>query len=260
MILTILDLIFGKFSTTLDNSVIVDGGKSSDAPDPFLASLKNKRLGMMNELRHNDTINTRKFKVLVTNERLAYRNLYSSNIEHTTSQHVLILTSNHKPTFPETDRSIWERLILVEFKASFVDNPKSEGEFKIDRGLIPKLEKELESILKWLVDGAIRYYRNDALNIPVSSLKFLEQYKAISQDENEAYFYERLEKTGNKKDRIKTVDLYEDYKNWCADHGIKKLTKMPFTEFMARMGIPWKKSGTNYYANVKFKEENIAYG
>ena len=257
ILLSVLGLIFGKFSASLDNSIIVDGGKSSNNPDPFLADLKNKRLGIMNELKHNDIINTRKFKVLVTNEKLAYRNLYSPTIEHTTSQHVLILASNHKPTFPETDRSIWERLVLVEFKASFVDDPKLEGEFKIDRGLISKLELELEAILRWLVDGAISYYRNDGLTIPKSSLRYLEKYKAISQDENEAYFYERLEKTSSDKDRIKTVDLYDDYKNWCIDHCVRKLlSKVPFEEFLERKGIHWKKSGTNYYTHVKLKKDN----
>ena len=259
--ITLLDFILGDFATDIDSSLIVSTGKSSNAPDPFIAELKTKRLGIMNELQQTDVINTKKFKILVTNEKLPYRALYSNQIEKTTSQHVLILASNHKPTFPETDQSIWERLIIVRFEAKFVDNPKREGEFKIDRDLFSKLKNEKEAILKWLIDGAIRFYANGRLIIPEGSLGALDEYKMISEDENENYVRDRLEKTDNNKDRIKTVDLFNDYKKWCNDNGVTKLTKVPFGEFMSKMGFHVKKYGTNYYTHVKFiDDEDVADG
>jgi P4 family phage/plasmid primase-like protien len=255
VILSLLDFIFGEFAVGLDNSIIVNTGKISNAPDPFLADLKNRRLGIMNELQQSDVINTRKFKVLVTNEKLAYRNLYSKEIEQTTSQHVLILASNHKPSFPETDQSIWERLIIVNFKAKFVDEPENEEEFPIDRDLFSKLQLHKEAILRWLIDGAISFYKKGKLSIPKSSLKALEHYKTISQDENEAYFDQRLERTKNKDDKIKTVDLYTDYKRWCTEYNVKRLYKTPFFEFIDKKKVPYKKSDTSYYTHIKFKED-----
>ncbi len=254
IIINLLELILGNFSTFLNKSLIINTGKASDSPEPFMAELKNKRVGIMNELQQTDVINTTKFKILATNEKYTYRVLNSNDIEKTDSRHVILLASNHKPIFPETDQSIWERLVIINFNARFIDEPKNANEFKVDRKLNIKLRDEKEAILKWLIDGCIRYFEHGKLNIPESSLEALEEYKTMSQDEHELYFSNRLEMTKDDKDRIQVSALYTDYKEWCLQNNVKKITNVAFGEIAFRKNIPKVKNSNHYYTNVKIKE------
>ncbi len=254
ILINLLESLLGNFSTFLNKSLILNTGKASDAPEPFMAELKNKRVGIMNELQQSDIINPSKFKTLATNEKYTYRVLNSNDIEKTESNHVILLASNHKPVFPETDQSIWERLLIINFKAKFTDEPKSENEFIVDRKLNVKLQSEKEAFLKWLVDGSIRYFKNGKLNIHINSLNALDEYKMMSQDENELYFFHRLEITKDSDDRIQASELYADYKEWCSTNNVKKMSSIAFSEYSSRKKIGKTKSNVYYYTNVKFKE------
>ena len=256
ILMNLLESTLGVFSTFLGKSVLVNTTRTSDLPDPFIAELKNKRVGIINDMGQTDIIHTGKMKNLAENEKYPFRLLFSNKIEKTVSKHVLFITSNHKPIFPETDDSIWQRLVLVEFKAKFVENPEKKDEFKADRKLRSKLEspEEKEAFLKWMIDGAVRYYQTEKLNIPQSSLRILDEYKMFSQDENELYFQSRLRSTEDQSDRIQSAILYSDYKNWCRNNSVKKLSSIGFAELLSEKGVPKIKSNTYYYTNVKFKE------
>ncbi len=246
-----------NFSINLNKSLIINSGRGAEAPDPFIAELANKRVGIINELEQSDVINTTKFKTLATNEGYCYRLLNSNKIEKTNSRHVLLLASNHKPTFPETDQSIWERLVIMNFRAKFTDNPKEENEYKIDPKLREKLESEheKEAFLKWLIDGSIRYFNRGKLVIPQSCLDSLEEYKSVSQDENESYFFDRIEITKNKKDRIQSSELFNDYIEWAISKHVKKqMTRVGFSEFMHRKKVPKTKISNTYYTHIKLKD------
>ena len=261
--LRLLASVLNKFAVSLGKSVLVDGKGGSDAPDPFVAQLKNKRVGIINELRQDDVINTSKFKTLATNEEYSYRMLHSNDVEHTVSKHVIMLASNHRPVLPETDDSIWERLIIIDFKARFTDNPKNENEFKIDRKLLTKLEtnEQKEAFLKWLVDGSIRYFKHGRLIIPQSCLDALEEYKFISQDDTELYFYSRLEVTKDDSDRVQVSLVHEDYKKWCDLNQVKKvISRNAFANFMSKKNVGKVKNNNTYYTYLKLKDDDVADG
>lgn len=254
IIINLLESVLGEYSSFLNKAIIIDSNKSSDAPDPFLAELKGLRVGIINELKQVDVINTSKFKTLATNEKYTFRQLNSNLIEKVKSKHVLMIASNHKPIFPETDQSIWERLWIIKCEAKFVDNPRDRNEFIIDRTLRNKLDKQ--AFLKWLVDGAIRFFRNCEIKIPQSSLDALDEYKSASQDENELYFSQRIEATNNEKDRIQISVLFTDYKGWCRENNVKKhFTQTAFSETMARKGYEKKKNSNYYFTKIKYRDQ-----
>lgn len=259
IIISLLESTLGEYSSFLNKGIIIDGGKSSDAPDPFLAELKGLRVGIINELKQVDMINTSKFKTLATNEKYTFRKLNSNLIEKVKSRHVLMLASNHKPIFPETDESIWERLWIIMCNAKFVDNPNEKNEFLIDRTLKDKLiQDHKEAFFKWLVDGSIRYFQNNQIKIPKSSLEALDEYRCGSQDENELFFSQCVEVTESEKDRIQTSILYSHYKEWCRKQNNKKiLSNTAFSETMSRKGFTKKKVSNWFYVCVKFKTFDI---
>lgn len=262
VLLKLLGMLLHKFAVSLNKSVIIDSKRGSDAPDPFVAELKNKRVGIINELQQNDMVSTSKFKTLATNEEYSYRVLHSNDVEKTSSRHVILLASNHKPVFPETDDSIWERLIIMNFKARFTDNPKNDNEYKIDRKLLTKLDtdEEKQAFLKWVVDGSIRYFKQGKLMIPKSCLDALDEYKFISQDDTELYFYYRLEVTKDSEDRIQVSLLHKDYKDWCITNAVDPISRKDFANFLLKKNIGRFKSNNTYYTHVKYKENDSSDG
>ena len=263
VIITLLDNLLQRFSDCLAKSIIVDSGRVIDSPDPFVASLKNKRVGIINELQQKDNINTTKFKILATNEKYVYRLLHSNETEKTDSKHVILMASNHKPIFPETDDSIWERLIIINFKAKFTDKPQNDNEFLVDRELLSKLQvpEVKQAFLKWLVDGSIRYYNQEKLMIPQACLDNLEDYRISSQNDVEIYFNERLEITKDEEDKIQVRPLFKDYEEWCETNSVRKISHLVFGEFITKKNVPKiKKNGYFYYTHLKFKEKNTAFG
>lgn len=246
-------MILGNFSTVLNRSVITHTRKSCDEPDPFIAELENRRVGIINGLQETDVINAPKFKTLASNEKYTYRKLFSNKIEKTGPRHVIFVESNYYPRFAESDDSIWERLIVFNFRARFTDIPSETNEFILDSDLFTKLSHEKEAILKWMVEGSVRYFAKEKLDIPTSNLEALQYYKNICQSHYEAYFYSRLRATQNESDRIQVSLLNSDYKNWCAQNEIEGCSTRKLTEFLHRKGINKKKNNNTYYTNVVYK-------
>ena len=110
-----------------------------------------------------ETIKTDKLKSLVSNNKYANKFLRSDFVEKTSLRHVIIVTSNSRPKFSESNLSAWERLLVINFDAKFIEKPKAKNEFQVNRTLFETLKLEEEAILKWIIDGAVRYYKNEKL-------------------------------------------------------------------------------------------------
>ena len=254
-LMILIGMIMGKFATNLNRSVLIRTKRSSDEPDPFVASLENKRIGIIDNLEQRDIINVAKYKALASNEKYVYRKLFSNDVENTQSDHVLFLAVNHCPRFKESDDSLWERMVFIDFKARFTENPSKDYEFPIDKKLLSKLgdEKEKEAVLKWMIDGAIRYYAREKLDIPESNLETLEHYADLFQSSFDEYFSSRLKLTDDDKDRIQVTLLNDDYKNWCFENGIEEGKIKELADFLHGKGIYKKKNNNTYYTHVIYK-------
>ena len=155
-IINILDYILGHFLTGLNSSLLVGRRKIS-----LPKELKNKRIGVITDLE--ETIKTDKLKILVSNNKYADNFLHSDFVEKTSLRHVIIVTSNSRPKFSESNLSAWERLLVINFDAKFIEKPKAKNEFQVNRTLFDTLKLEEQAILKWIIDGAVRYYKNEKL-------------------------------------------------------------------------------------------------
>ena len=84
-------------------------------------------------------------------------------IEHV--QHVCFVTTNRSPKIPikEVTTSIIERLIIINFPVTFAADLEGKEPTlywrQAVRELKDKLESELDVFLKWLVQGAVKYYQ-----------------------------------------------------------------------------------------------------
>jgi putative DNA primase/helicase len=115
---------------------------------------------------------------------------------------------------------------LIPFNSIFVDSPQHENEFKRDRHLPKKLATEAEGILKWLVEGCLKY-QFEGLNPP--------QIVQLATNE-----YQRTEDMLKQflitccllipSAEIKASDLYNAYKKWMLDKNLRPMSLTKFGE------------------------------
>ena len=119
---------------------------------------------------------------------------------------------------------LWERVSLIPFTLSFVDNPKAEHERQVDKKLPEELKKELPGILKWLVDGCLEW-QIFGLNPPEIVKAATRKY----QKENDLvgdFISEKCVQTPTAE--AAAGKLYQAYGAWAQEMGHKPLNGKRF--------------------------------
>ena len=105
-------------------------------------------------------------------------------------------------------------MIVIPFRVSI------ERE-RQDPQLASKLKAELPGIFNWAVEGLRDLRRGGQFKIPVVCQQAWEDFKQESNPARE--FLAECYEAGNAGDRVSCSGLYENYRNWCDDHGYKPL-------------------------------------
>ena len=114
-----------------------------------LASVHGKRLIIAAEPSQGSRLDTSLIKSLTGGDQLSARRMHE-NLWSFTPEALIVLVSNELPLVPDTSDGIWRRIVVIPFLASFLGTDR-------DPLLKEKLLAEKEGILRWLVDGAVRY-------------------------------------------------------------------------------------------------------
>lgn len=116
-------------------------------------------------------------------------------------QFKLLLSGNHKPTLKTVDESVRRRFQIVPFTVTIPETRR-------DRDLPEKLKAEWPGILRWAVEGCLRWQR-EGLEPPEAVKTATEQY-LVSMDVFSEWLFDRCE-VG--KDYWEKFDWL--YKDWC---------------------------------------------
>jgi len=128
-------------------------------------ALKGKRIVWASETGEGRHLNIGKVKWLTGEDTITARAPFAKRQITFSPTHTLFLLTNHKPHITADDYAIWQRVHLVPFNLSFIDEPKTEYERKRDPDLSKKLKEEASGILAWLVRGCLSW-RIEGLNPP----------------------------------------------------------------------------------------------
>jgi len=141
----------------------------------------------------------------------------------------LIFATNSQLASGDTSDGLTRRLILVDFKVSFVDNPDPNDPYqrKRDVDILDSLNRELHSggIFNWAYEGykllrAVGYFTETA-----DQTQLIQEFKRASNPI--LVFWE--DNHGDFGDSITNLVLYrERYFQWCSDNGEKPLTSQAF--------------------------------
>ncbi|HZR87876.1 MAG TPA: phage/plasmid primase, P4 family [Bradyrhizobium sp.] len=120
----------------------------------------------------------------------------------------VVLECNRRPTINDTDRGIWRRLRIVQFKRQLRDE-------EIDRDLPAKLDLERAGILNWIVAGVVGWMEH-GLVTPPEVLEAIEDYRKGANP-----FAEWVDEcVSMEPEAVELASaLYGHYKQWCEDQG-----------------------------------------
>jgi len=158
----ILRGVLGKYHRTINQDIILSRKfKASTGPQPHMFSLKGGRCGIMSEINENERIDEMMFKSLSGGDNIETRNHHDRKTTEFKNSTKPIFLLN-KPFLLDTrDKATLERMVNIEFSASFKKDPK-EGEYKQDPELIKylKTSQGKGEILNWIVKGSMKFYEN----------------------------------------------------------------------------------------------------
>lgn len=206
---TFLDIISelgGTYASHAQPETIMTKNQLSNNTLSDIARLRGARFVTTVEPNENVKLNEGLVKQLTGGDKVTARFLYGREFEFV-PEFKIWLGANHKPVIKGTDDGIWRRIRLIPFTAQIPD-------YKIDRNLKAKLKAELPQIMKWAVDGAIKWQK-EGLKPPKVVEEATKEYRK-EMDKLAGFIDEYLIPDNNSK--IKANDLYLTYCEWCNEN------------------------------------------
>lgn len=124
----------------------------------------------------------------------------------------ILMTSNYEPNADAGDNAIWGRMIVIRFPNSYLgrEDTSLKGKF-----LGPAYQG---AILRWAVQGAMRYYQDGKLYIP-AKLEKLKQSSRDKLDTVSMWVEECIEISEGTF--TSSAAIRKSYENWCHQEGVE---------------------------------------
>lgn len=211
-----------------------------------IARLKGARFVTTVEPNENVRLNEGLVKQLTGGDKVTARFLYGKEFEFT-PEFKIWLGANHKPIIKGTDDGIWRRIRLIPFTAQIPDE-------KVDKNLKFKLRKELPQILKWAIDGAIKWQK-EGLKLPQTVKTATDEYR-YEMDVMSRFFSEYVIFDSNA--RMKASVLYNYYCEWAEMNNEYIMSMSRFGKEIYNK-IPDKRTFSDgiYYCGIKINYQRV---
>lgn len=191
----------------------------------MLSALKGKYLNLVTEIAVDSTIADGGFKQVVANEPVQINQKFV-RVETITPLAKHIIATNNLPEVRDNSAGVFNRLLIIQFNNVIKEK---------DRQLVTKLEKEIEGIIAWAVEGAKRLINNLGKFTTIrESEDLIKQYK-ISQNPILAFLEEgEFERSDNENDMIPIKEFCFKFHEW---KGGKEWTTNAVGRLLGKMGI-----------------------
>jgi putative DNA primase/helicase len=123
-------------------------------------------------------------------------------------QFKLLIVGNHKPSLRGVDEAMRARMNFIPFSVTIPEKDR-------DKQLTEKLKQEWPAILRWMIDGCLKWQKK-GLCPPAAVRAATEEYLA-EEDAVSTWFGECCERDGSGREN--TADLYRSWKGWAEGAG-----------------------------------------
>jgi len=214
-----VDCVYGPYAVDIPMSVLV-GGQNKSGPSPETAQLKGTRLGSLSEPDDSTQLENGITKMLSGGDDFFARgcNENGGKIKNTFK---LSMYANKIPRFSSSDKAIYERLVNVEYKTTWVKTgaPETEAEryaqrlFPQDRFFDDKIPTMAPAAL-WLWAYYYKIYAKEGLtDLPQEILASTQNYWNNNDDYkmfiNEKIQYVFTDETKTVRDKNAKITLQE---------------------------------------------------
>lgn len=217
----VISRILGDLSENFSPLLLLDTGKpeSVNTPTPAVLKLQGAGFCPMSEFNQGQKFDEAKLKSLTSaQDKVTGRLLHSNNIVSFFPTHVFFMLTNRLPHASSDDFALWQRLVAIPFKISYVENPEKENERLIDFDLESKLREEFPGILNWIIEGAQEWIKSRLGVFPQQVKEAIRTYRR-SEDFIQDFIDERC--FIGPKAAVTVTSLYESYRTWAVKSGIK---------------------------------------
>lgn len=140
--------------------------------DTHIIELASKLLNLAGELEKGVKLKTAKIKSLIGQDKIVGRKLYSEPFYFVNPAKLLTI-SNHLPYFNDNSDAMLERLVILHFATQV---PKE----KRNPNLLKELEKEIDGIFMWAIQGLIRLNNRGYFVEPIKNNDIIDNIQDIS--------------------------------------------------------------------------------
>jgi putative DNA primase/helicase len=206
--------------------------KSDRHPDEIMR-LFGKRLVMVSEVPEASVFQEEKVKSLTGDDRLSGRGM-RENWTDFAPTHKLVLYANRLPRVRDRSEGFWRRVHVVPFDAHFPEGQR-------DPRLREKLLAERDGILRWCVEGCLRWQR-EGLERPQTVSQATSAY-ANEQDVVGRWLADFLAEHSDQAGQwVKSSWLHEQHKRWAEDEGEKALSGKALAKELSERGWQRRRS------------------
>ena len=190
-----------------------------------VAALQGLRLVTISEWDEDRPLAEGRVKSLTGGDAITARYLYGNPITFT-PEFTILLATNHLPRVRGRDKAIWSRLPTLPYSVTI---PPSEQ----DKLLSVKLRAEAAGILRYLVDGAVQWYKH-GLPTPAAVVEATREYQE-SMDILAGFLDDccvvQVDASAT------SADLYSAYQAWCDASGERTLSMTKFASQLKERGF-----------------------
>lgn len=240
----VLKYILGDYCRAIAPETLCEARRQAGGATPDLAELIGARLAICSETEDNTALAESLVKSLVAGDSMTVRPLYASPIPFTPN-FKLMMAGNHKPIVRGNDNGIWRRVRLIPFNVTFAPEDR-------DPHLLDKLKAERTHILAWMVEGYIKWQQFGLADIPDAIKAATDAYQ-VDQDLMGRW----LEECTTSAPGCETAsgDLYESYKTWSIDNGLRPASNVALGRRLSERGYTVRQShGKRFVVGLSLTE------
>lgn len=173
-----------------------------------------------------------------------------------------IWASNTPPKITEDTLALWDRMVVVTFPFTFVENPNAPNEKKADPEIETKLntQEELSGLFNLAVQRLPALLKNRKLSVPINPNDTRRNYRVLS-DTVATFLEEACEEVeydpGPPATGYETAtNLYRAYKAWCKGNDTRPVTLNSFGRSVPKHGYDKGKNAPGQgvsYSGLKLK-------
>ena len=219
---------------------------SSSGPSEDIARLKGARFVNMSEPDKGLRLSSGLVKQLTGGDTVTARFLHQNSFEYRPEYKVFI-NCNYKPKINDDTIFASGRVHLIEFNRHFKKNEQDKGLKAFFRQ-----PENLSGILNWCIQG-LKALQAEGLQPPDVVEQATKEYREESNPIGQ-FINDNLQKSDGFNTSLK--DVYENYKKWCEDQGLKPFGVRNFANELRKAGIEVCKATDNKTFLIGFSERS----